>query len=45
MIPNEDDEEAEPYRNELIYLHGALYLEDAPGGAKKWVFESYKEVF
>jgi hypothetical protein len=42
-IPDEDDEK-EPLRNELTYLHGILYLEEVQG-VKKWVFESYKQVF
>lgn len=28
LIPNEDDEEAPPFRNEVTYVHGVLYLED-----------------
>jgi hypothetical protein len=43
-IPNEDDEEAPPTRNELTYVHGILYLEQHVGG-NKWVFESYKDSF
>ena len=27
QIPNEDDDEAPPIRNDLTYLHGILYLE------------------
>ena len=41
VIVDEDNEEAPPKRNELIYLHGRLYL-DSKG---KWVFESYKHCF
>lgn len=44
MIPNEDDEEAPPMRNELTYLHGILYLEANDTG-NKWVFESFKDCF
>lgn len=44
MIPNEDDEEAAPFRNEITYLHGVLYLDNlgTPTAPAKWVFESYK---
>lgn len=44
MIPNEDDEEAPPTRNDLTYLHGILYLEEHEQG-NKWVFESLKDAF
>lgn len=45
IIPNEDeDDQSEPKRNELTYLHGVLYLEKK-GSVTKWVFESYKDVF
>lgn len=40
FIPNEDDEEAPPFRNELTYIAGALFLE-IEAGQPKWVFESY----
>lgn len=43
-IPNEEDEEAPPKRNELTYLHGILYLEAHDTG-NKWVFESFKDCF
>ena len=40
--PAEDEEEAAaPARNELIYIHGCLILEEG----NKWVFESYQHVF
>ena len=44
MIPREDEEEGPPLRNELIYLHGVLYLEQVKSSTR-WVFESYKQVF
>jgi hypothetical protein len=44
FIPVEDDEEAPPFRNEVTYVHGVLYL-DSLGGSNKWVFESYKQCF
>ena len=44
LIPDEENEDAPPFRNELTYLHGVLYLESA-GGSNKWVFESYKHCF
>ena len=40
----EEDEDKEPKRNDLTYVHGVLYLEEVQG-IKKWVFESYKQVF
>ena len=40
FIPNEEDDEAPPTRNDLTYLHGVLYLDES-----KWVFESYKHCF
>jgi hypothetical protein len=43
-IPNDDDEDAPPMRNDLTYLHGILYLEAHDSG-NKWVFESFKDVF
>lgn len=44
LIPVEDDEEAPPFRNEVTYVHGVLYL-DSVSGSNKWVFESYKHAF
>ena len=44
QIPNEDDDEAPPTRNDLTYLHGILYLEAHEQG-NKWVFESFKDSF
>ena len=44
VIANEDDEETPPFRNELTYLHGVLYLE-SHAGSNRWVFESYKHCF
>ena len=43
-IPNAEDEEAEPIKNELTYIHGILYLEACESG-NKWVFESLKSAF
>lgn len=43
-IVNEEDEEAPAFRNEVTYVHGALYL-DSQGGTNRWVFESYKHSF
>jgi hypothetical protein len=37
----EDEESPAPGRNELIYVHGCLILEEG----NKWVFESYQHVF
>jgi hypothetical protein len=37
----EEEEEQAPPRNELIYVHGCLILEEG----NKWVFESYHHVF
>ena len=36
-----DDENAQPKRNELTYVHGRLFLTDK----MQWVFESYKTCF
>ena len=44
LIPDEENEDAPPFRNDLTYLHGVLYLESA-AGSNKWVFESYKHCF
>lgn len=44
FIPQEDDEEAPPFRNEVTYLHGVLYL-DSLNTSNKWVFESYKHCY
>jgi hypothetical protein len=44
LIPAEDDEEAAPFRNEVTYVHGVLYLDNL-GGSNRWVFESYKQAF
>ena len=43
-IPNDDDEDAAPTRNDLTYVHGILYLESGEGG-NKWVFESLKHAY
>lgn len=34
------EEDGEPEKNELTYLHGRLFLDNG-----KWVFESFKSVF
>jgi len=39
-IPNEDDEEAPPFKNTLSYVHGRMYFEE-----NRWIFESFKHVF
>ena len=46
VIPREgeDGEELPPFRNEVTYVHGALYL-DNTSGSNRWVFESYKHSF
>ena len=42
IIPaDEDDENSQPRRNDLTYIHGRLYLDEN----KRWVFESYKHCF
>lgn len=43
LIPNEEEEDAPPFRNTLTYIAGALFL-DTSSGAPRWVFESYKNV-
>ena len=44
VIPADDEEEgAEPFRNTVTYIAGALFLETS-SGAPRWVFESYKNV-
>lgn len=43
LIPNEEDEEAPPFRNTLTYIAGALFL-DTSRGNPIWVFESYKNI-
>ena len=40
MIPPENDD-AQPTRNDLTFVHGRLYLTDK----QVWVFESYKHCF
>ena len=41
-FPEPEEEDAPtPPRNELIYVHGCLILEEG----HKWVFESYQHVF
>lgn len=44
LIPAEDDEDAAPFRNEVTYVHGVLYLDNL-SGSNRWVFESYKHCF
>ena len=43
LIPNEDEEEAPPFRNSLTYIAGAMFLDESRG-SPIWVFESYKNI-
>ena len=43
LIPDEENEDAPPFRNTLTYIAGALFLDESRGNPV-WIFESYKNV-
>ena len=43
LIPDDENEDAPPFRNTLTYVAGALFLDESRGNPV-WIFESYKNI-